>query len=187
MLVLVAGDFHIPHRCNAMHPKFKKLLVPGKIQHILCTGNLCSKETYDYLKTLASDVHVVRGDFDEITPSTNWPEQKIVGVGQFRIGLCHGHQVVPWGDLESLALVCRQLDVDILITGHTHKFEAYEHEGRFFINPGSVTGAWNPLESEPFHTVLLLPLSPQRDDAVVRASRHPVLDGGDIHLPTHCR
>ena len=67
MLVLVAGDFHIPHRCNAMHPKFKKLLVPGKIQHILCTGNLCSKETYDYLKTLASDVHVVRGDFDEVS------------------------------------------------------------------------------------------------------------------------
>ena len=66
MLVLVAGDFHIPHRCNAMHPKFKKLLVPGKIQHILCTGNLCTKETYDYLKTLASDVHVVRGDFDEV-------------------------------------------------------------------------------------------------------------------------
>ena len=71
MLVLVAGDFHIPHRCNAMHPKFKKLLVPGKIQHILCTGNLCSKETYDYLKTLASDVHVVRGDFDEVSRDCN--------------------------------------------------------------------------------------------------------------------
>ena len=48
--------------------------------------------------------------------------------------------------MESLALVCRQLDVDILISGHTHKFEAYEHEGKFFINPGSVTGAWNALE-----------------------------------------
>ncbi len=40
--------------------------VPGKIQHILCTGNLCSKETMDYLKTLASDVHVTKGDFDEV-------------------------------------------------------------------------------------------------------------------------
>ena len=43
------------------------LQVPGKIQHILCTGNLCSKETYDYLKTLASDVHVVKGDFDDVS------------------------------------------------------------------------------------------------------------------------
>ena len=34
-----------------------------------------------------------------------YPEQKVVNVGQFRIGVCHGHQVVPWGDPESLAMV----------------------------------------------------------------------------------
>jgi hypothetical protein len=33
---------------------------------------------------------VVRGDFDE---STSYPDQKVVTVGQFRIGVCHGHQV----------------------------------------------------------------------------------------------
>lgn len=60
--------------------------------HMIRTGNLCTKESYDYLKTLASDVHVVRGDFDE---NSNYPEQKVVTVGQFRIGLCHGHQVRP--------------------------------------------------------------------------------------------
>ena len=37
--------------------------------------------------------------------NNSWPEQKVVSVGQFRIGLIHGHQVVPWGDVESLALV----------------------------------------------------------------------------------
>lgn len=63
---MVLGDLHIPHRCNTLPAKFKKLLVPGKIQHILCTGNLCTKESYDYLKTLAGDVHIVRGDFDEV-------------------------------------------------------------------------------------------------------------------------
>lgn len=65
-LVLVLGDLHIPHRCSSLPAKFKKLLVPGRIQHILCTGNLCTKESYDYLKTLANDVHIVRGDFDEV-------------------------------------------------------------------------------------------------------------------------
>ncbi|PSN30766.1 Vacuolar protein sorting-associated protein 29 [Blattella germanica] len=145
MLVLVLGDLHIPHRCSSLPAKFKKLLVPGRIQHILCTGNLCTKESYDYLKTLASDVHVVRGDFDE---NLNYPEQKVVTVGQFRIGLCHGHQVVPWGEPDSLALIQRQLDVDILISGHTHKFEAYEQENKFYINPGSATGAYNPLDTQ---------------------------------------
>lgn len=76
----------------------------------------------------------------------NYPEQKVVTVGQFRIGLCHGHQIVPWGDSESLSLTQRQLDVDILITGHTHKFEAYENEGHFYINPGSATGSYTAFD-----------------------------------------
>ncbi|GAA6099506.1 vacuolar protein sorting-associated protein 29 isoform X2 [Tachysurus ichikawai] len=152
-LVLVLGDLHIPHRCNTLPAKFKKLLVPGKIQHILCTGNLCTKESYDYLKTLAGDVHIVRGDFDE---NLNYPEQKVVTVGQFKIGLIHGHQVIPWGDMASLALLQRQLDVDILISGHTHKFEAFENENKFYINPGSATGAYNALESNIIPSFVLM-------------------------------
>jgi len=153
MLVLVLGDTHIPYRSHSLPSKFKKLLVPGRIQHILCTGNLCTKESFDYLKTLASDVHIVKGEFDE---NMNYPDQKVVTVGQFRIGLCHGHQIVPWGDAESLGLIQRQLDVDILITGQTHKFEAYEHDGNFFINPGSATGAYSALESNVIPSFVLM-------------------------------
>ena len=60
VLVLVIGDFHIPHRKADLPKKFKALLQPGKIQHILCTGNLVDKLTYDYLRSIAADVHVVR-------------------------------------------------------------------------------------------------------------------------------
>jgi putative phosphoesterase len=49
------------------------------------------------------------------------------------------------GDRESLAMLQRQLDVDILVTGHTHKFETFEFQGKLFINPGSATGAWGSL------------------------------------------
>jgi len=59
VLVLVIGDLHIPHRQADMPKKFKALLQPGKIQHILCTGNVVDKLTYDYLRSLATDVHVV--------------------------------------------------------------------------------------------------------------------------------
>ena len=99
MLVLVLGDLHIPHRASALPAKFKKLLVPGRIQHILCTGNLCTKETLDYLKTLASDVHVVRGDFEE---NTAYPEQKVVsGVQLFHLD----HENYRWSLLGNLGLV----------------------------------------------------------------------------------
>lgn len=65
--VLVIGDMHVPFRSSGLPAQFKKLLTPGKIQHVLCTGNLCTKEMYEFLKSIANDVHIVRGDFDEVT------------------------------------------------------------------------------------------------------------------------
>jgi vacuolar protein sorting-associated protein 29 len=113
--------------------------VPGKMQHVLCTGNVGSKSLDDYLHTLANSVHVVRGDMDD----SSLPETKIVQIGDFSIGVCHGHQVVPWGDAEALGNLQRKLDVDILITGHTHKNEVFEYEGKYMVNPGSITGAYS--------------------------------------------
>ncbi|KAG4953193.1 hypothetical protein JHK87_038787 [Glycine soja] len=164
VLVLALGDLHIPHRAPDLPAKFKSMLVPGKIQHIICTGNLCIKvcnpvasgeamlkpggmllnfcEIRDYLKTLCPDLHITRGEYDE---ETKYLETKILTIGQFKLGLCHGHQVIPWGDLDSLAMLQRQLDVDILVTGHTHQFTAYKHEGGVVINPGSATGAYSSI------------------------------------------
>ena len=45
---------------------------------------------YDEFRALAPNFHLVRGDFDE---NANFPETKVVQVGQFKIGLVHGHQV----------------------------------------------------------------------------------------------
>ena len=67
------------------------------MQHILCTGNLTSTEIVDYLRSIANDVHICRGYFDE---DSSFPDTKIITVGAFRIGLMHGHQIIPWGNLE---------------------------------------------------------------------------------------
>ncbi len=50
--------------------------------------------------------------------------------------------------VSALSMLNRQLNCDILITGHTHKFEAFEQDGRFYVNPGSATGALTPLSDE---------------------------------------
>jgi vacuolar protein sorting-associated protein 29 len=60
-----------------------------------------------------------------------------------RIGVVHGHQILPWGDHLSLATMRRKLNVDVLISGHTHKNEVVEHDGHYHINPGSITGAFS--------------------------------------------
>lgn len=91
------------------------------------------------MKSIAGDITVVKGDFDE---NASLPQAKVITEGQLKIGLIHGHQIIPWGDAESLDITARQMEVDILLSGHTHKFEAYEYNGKFFVNPGSVTGAY---------------------------------------------
>ncbi|KAI8089924.1 vacuolar protein sorting-associated protein 29-like protein [Halteromyces radiatus] len=155
VLVLVIGDLHIPHRAHDLPFKFKKLLVPGKIQQIICTGNICDKETLDYLKTIAGDVTLVKGDYDE---NTNLPQAKLLTIGGIRVGVLHGHQVIPWGDVESLDITARQMEADLLLSGHTHRFEAYEYNGRYYINPGSATGAYSssPDNAEPIPSFVLM-------------------------------
>ncbi|KAJ7582972.1 Metallo-dependent phosphatase [Mycena floridula] len=148
VLVLIIGDLHIPHRVYDLPVKFKKLLVPGKIQQILCTGNVCDKETYEYLRTISPDVHVVRGDFDVDSPgimNVNMSNSTTIVHAPIKIGVIHGHQAVPVGELDALSAIARQMDVDVLVSGHTHSVQAVEYDGKFFVNPGSATGAWTGL------------------------------------------
>jgi len=140
-LVLVIGDLFIPDRAPDIPAKFKKLLTPGKIGQILCLGNLTDRDTYEFLRQIAPDLQLVKGDFDVDSP--NLPLSKVVTHGSLRIGCTHGHTIIPPGDADSLLIAARQMDVDILLWGGTHKFEAYELEGRFFVNPGSATGAFS--------------------------------------------
>jgi vacuolar protein sorting-associated protein 29 len=45
----------------------------------------------------------------------------VIQHGTLKIGLLHGHQVVPLGDTEALSAIARKMDVDVLISGATHK------------------------------------------------------------------
>lgn len=163
-LVLILGDLHIPNREAEIPEKFKRMLVPNKMQHVICTGNVGSKEQYEELRGLAPNVHVVSGDAEYYSSSGSnsdasllaFPETRVVQVGDFRIGLIHGHQIVPWGDHLALGMIRRKLNVDILISGHTHQNEVVEHEGFYHINPGSITGAFSPSMNQVIPSFILL-------------------------------
>ena len=89
-LALVLGDLHVPTRSRDLPEQFKGLLVPGKIHHVLSTGNIGSKKTTEFLARVAPNLHQVRGDFDK---DASLPDKKVVQIGNFKIGLIHGHQV----------------------------------------------------------------------------------------------
>lgn len=93
-LVLVVGDYNE----GEIPEKFKRMLVPNKMQHIFCTGNLGSKENYDELRQLAPNVHVVSGDYESSRKSSlqmTFPESKVVQIGEFRYVPCLVHSFFP--------------------------------------------------------------------------------------------
>jgi len=154
VLYLIVGDLHVPYRASEIHPAFKKMFVPGRIQHIFITGNLIANEMMEYFKSICTDVTFTRGDFDD--SQKDIPEVRVIKLGQITFGMLHGHQVVPWGDKESLAMWQRKLDCDILITGGTHQQKVFELDRKFFVNPGSLTGACSPFESDVTPSFVLL-------------------------------
>jgi len=160
-LVFVVGDMFIPDRCPDIPEQFKSSLSPGKLQYVLSLGNIGSRESYDWLKSLSNNFHAVKGEFDE----SNFPETKVVQIGDFKIGMIHGHQVTPWGDAEALANIQRQLNCDILLSGHTHVNSVSVYDGKYYINPGSISGAYSPLNPDPIPSFILMVI--QGDYAIV--------------------
>jgi vacuolar protein sorting-associated protein 29 len=154
-LVLVIGDLFVPQRVSEIPKEIIKALPTNKFQHIICTGNIGSYETYDWLKSLSKNIHIVKGESDE---DLKLNEQKTVKIGGFNIGIINGYQIVPYGDLDSLIDKKNQLSCDVLITGHSNKIEIINYEGNYILNPGSGSGAYSIMNSDnnPSFMVLLI-------------------------------
>ncbi|OBS27653.1 hypothetical protein FPOA_01595 [Fusarium poae] len=138
-LILVIGDLHIPDRALDIPAKFKKLLSPGKISQTLCLGNLTDKHTYEYLRSVSPDLKIVRGRYD--VEATSLPLTQVVTHGSLRIGFLEGFTLVS-NEPDLLLAEANKLDVDVLCWGGTHRFDAFEYMDKFFVNPGSATGAF---------------------------------------------
>jgi len=153
-LVLVVGDMFVPQRSQDIDPQFKTILIPNKLQHVLSLGNNGSRESYDWLRGLSNDFHSVKGDYDE----GDMPDTKVVTIGEFKIGMVHGHQVLPWGNHNSLSSVQRELDCDILLSGHTHEINVKVLDNKLYINPGSISGAFSDVVADPSPSFVLMVL-----------------------------
>lgn len=156
---------------------------------MLCLGNLTAPSAYAFLRTLAPNLEVVRGDFDVDAP--NLPLSKVVTHGSLRIGFTHGHTIIPPGDSDSLLIAARQMDVDVLLWGGTHKFEAYEMGGVFFVNPGSATGAMSTSWQEEGEEGAIVPSFclmdvsfPSNESPFPATATDPILAGNDRYKET---
>ena len=161
-IVLLVGDMLVPQRISDISEKFKSLITPNKINHVLCLGNMGSTESYDWLKSLSNNYHCVKGDYDL---DESLPDKKCVQIGEFKIGMIHGHQIIPSGDIDSLSDIQRQLGCNILVSGFTHELNVKVKDNFLYLNPGSISGAFSPSIKDNSPSFILLAL--QGDIAIL--------------------
>ena len=143
--VLCIGDLHVPSRAYDVPPPLKSSLASIRWDVVLCTGDLEERFVMDWLRELAGDAKlvVVSGNMDYL----DLPSYGEVEVDEFLIGVIHGHQVYPRGDVRKLAGIALEKGVDILVNGHTHipSINRLSLRGRevVLVNPGSLTGVWS--------------------------------------------
>ena len=160
-LLLIMGDVHIPSRIDTIPEEVKEILDAnkGKFTRVICTGDFGTMETYEYFKSLLPkskewNFNCVKNDFQETKLS--FPDNLTVKSNNYRIGIINGYQIVPWGDLTALSALSKQMECDILVSGFTHLRGVYHFEGKWFINPGTITGAFSPLTNNPPPSFMVL-------------------------------
>ena len=132
MLIGLISDTHIPDRAKEIpenvYSTFKN------VDLILHAGDLTSLKVIEELENIAP-VIAIQGNMDRAN-GINLPTAKVLEAEGLRIGIVHG-EVYPRADTQQLLYLARELNVDILVSGHSHQPKIEQTEGILLLNPGS--------------------------------------------------
>lgn len=132
MLIGLISDTHIPDRAKEIpenvYSAFKN------VDLILHAGDLTSLKVIEELENIAP-VIAIQGNMDRAN-GINLPTAKVLEAEGLRIGIVHG-EVYPRADTQQLLYLARELNVDILVSGHSHQPKIEQTEGILLLNPGS--------------------------------------------------
>jgi putative phosphoesterase len=157
MLIGVISDTHIPERAAKIPETVFNAF--ENVELIFHAGDLVSLNVLHELENLAP-TRCVQGNMDRMY-GLNLPKQEKVKIDGITIGLDHG-EVYPRGDSQQLKYIGMEMDVDVLITGHTHTSFIKEIGNMIFLNPGSPTV---PRMSDP--SVMVIEIEDDNIDATI--------------------
>jgi hypothetical protein len=164
MIIGLISDTHISNRASKIPEKVFETF--KNVDLILHAGDVIEESVIKELESLAP-VIAVQGNVD-ILNGLDLPKSKVITAGKTKIGLNHG-DIRPRGDTQQLYYLAKELDVNILITGHTHIPMAEEVNDVLLINPGSPTV---PRLSDP--SVMILEINDNEVDLEVIKIGKPV-------------
>jgi putative phosphoesterase len=116
---------------------------------VLHAGDFVSVGFLEELRALGPPVEGVHGNMDELALKQSLPSQRVVEVGQVRIGMVH--DAGPRAGREA-RLAARFEECEAVVYGHTHVPQVERFQHLWVLNPGSPTDK----RREPVHTMLVL-------------------------------
>ncbi len=132
MLIGLISDTHIPDRAKEIP---EKVITTFKdVDLILHAGDLTSTQVIDELEKIAPTI-AIQGNMDRVA-GIKLPNAKVIEVEGLKIGLIHG-EVYPRGDTQQLLYLAKQLNANILVSGHSHQPKIEQIEDILLLNPGS--------------------------------------------------
>jgi putative phosphoesterase len=102
----------------------------ANIDLIIHAGDIGKPEILKFLKSMAPLI-AVRGNMDFGHWANQLPQDEIVQIGTVIIYVVH--------DVHRRPLVSNSAGINVIISGHTHRPEAEQRDGIYFINPGSAS------------------------------------------------
>lgn len=132
MLIGLISDTHIPDRAKVLPQKVMEAF--SEVELILHAGDLTSPKVIEELETIAP-VMAIQGNMDRVN-GIDLPKAKVIEAEGLKIGLIHG-EVYPRADSSQLLYLAKELNVDILVSGHSHQPKIEQKDGILLLNPGS--------------------------------------------------
>ena len=132
MLIGLISDTHIPDRARILPQKVLDAF--SNVDLIIHAGDLTSPKVLDELEEIAP-VMAVQGNMDRAN-GIDLPKAKVIEAEDLKIGVIHG-EVYPRADSDQLLYLAKELDVDILVSGHSHQPKIEQNDGVLLLNPGS--------------------------------------------------
>ena len=142
MLIGLISDTHITQKRGKLPQRVLKEFM--SVDLIIHAGDITQKKVLEELEKIAP-VTAVLGNNDKL----NLNKTEIINAENFKIGINHGTSYSD--DFDKLYKLAGKLEVDVLITGHTHKPHLEIIENVLLVNPGSSN---RPIKSDASAAIL---------------------------------
>ena len=170
MIIGLISDTHIPDRARVLPQNVIDAF--SDVELIIHAGDLTSMSVIEELERIAP-VMAVQGNMDRAN-GLDLPKAKVIEAEGLRIGVIRG-EVYPRADSDQLLYLAKELDMDILVSGHSHQPKIEQKEGKLLLNPGS------PIVPRlADRTVMLLEINNKEVDVEIVKTGAPVCSALDF-------